>query len=390
MKPMDFHPPKPLPPIHTSTPEQIKDRIDFASSLLSHPHYNPPPATRLNLEDYKTLCNHLLHHTSQGKEKQTQQLEKATLLTKIHHHETTLKPKTLLLNPLTQTLTTHPQDLNLTFPPTDLQTLTTETLHLHLQVLLTRYGSYIPRSEKDAMDYYSPVPLTGNADVRQTPQAGHGKTLVQSRAERWHAPFWAMVYSRLVVEKPYFNAVLTGGSLEGPYNCVPVTLLWVRVCHVLNLDVLEMERVVWFVLDPGVGLPDGEIMDYVLFDDPGGLARRLKRDLLVVPDGGVEGPVGRDLEVVFEVVGALQDGLFDLGRSRFCAVVGGGFGAVRDGLVGGLREVVEGVWAWGKGGYGDGDGDGEVESDTWAEDVWEFRKLAGNLTKRNMVSVTLL
>ncbi|PIG90299.1 cytomegalovirus gH-receptor family protein, partial [Aspergillus arachidicola] len=165
-----FTPPKTLPPIHTSDKHTITDRIKFASSLLSHPHYNPPLQTRLRLQEYKTRCNHLLslNHppTQTGLQAYKAWLQKRTtsmqpdpeskaLYIKIHQIETDLKTKFLITEPLSTIPATAVLDLNLSFSETDLQAFSNETLALHLQVLLHRYKNFIPPSTKKEMDFFN-------------------------------------------------------------------------------------------------------------------------------------------------------------------------------------------------------------------------------------------
>lgn len=94
-----------------------------------------------------------------------------------------------------------------------------------------------------------------------------------------------------------------------------------------------MNHVLAHILSPdSIPLPEMDIGAFIRDRDPLGLAKRLKRDLSVVPGCGVESPLGRDLEVVFDVVGGLQEGFFELGRSRLLSVPRNWDGACVGGL----------------------------------------------------------
>ncbi|QRD82110.1 hypothetical protein F9C07_2079694 [Aspergillus flavus] len=339
-----FTAPKTLPPIHTSDKHTITDRIKFASSLLSHPHYNPPLQTRLRLQEYKTLCNNLLSltqpTTQTGLQAYKAWLQKRTasmqpgfqikaLHPKIHQIETDLKTKFLITEPLSTTPATTVLDLNLSFSKTDLQAFSNETLTLHLQVLLHRYKNFIPPSTKKEMDFFNPIRV-----LHYAPSLYHTHSHPTTNQPTWNRPFWTTINKYLTKELPTFNQLLTTTTpTSALLNSVPVSLLFTRTCHDHNLDIVEMNHVLAHILSPdSIPLPEMDIGAFIRDRDPLGLAKRLKRDLSVVPGCGVESPLGRDLEVVFDVVGGLQEGFFELGRSRLLSVPRNWDGACVGGL----------------------------------------------------------
>ncbi|KAE8419054.1 hypothetical protein BDV36DRAFT_252333 [Aspergillus pseudocaelatus] len=82
-----------------------------------------------------------------------------------------------------------------------------------------------------------------------------------------------------------------------------------------------MNQVVGHILSPDtIPLPEMDIGAFIHDRDPLGLAKRLRKDLLVVPGCEVEHHLGRDLELIFDVVSGLQEGFFELGRSGFLCI----------------------------------------------------------------------
>ncbi|KAE8359668.1 hypothetical protein BDV27DRAFT_149389 [Aspergillus caelatus] len=268
--------PKPLPPIHTSHEYTVRDRIQFVSSLLSHPHYTPPLQTRFLLQEYKTLCNNLLQ-----------------------------KPPSTI--PATAVLL----DLNLSFFGIELKILSNETLHLHLQVLLHRYKNFIPPNAKKEMEF-----LSRSKSYAMFP------LITATKQPTWHTSFWSDINNYLTKELPTFNQIFTTATPTSTLlNSVPTSLLFTRVCHDLKLDIVEMNQVVGHILSPDtIPLPEMDIGAFIRDRDPLGLAKRLRKDLLVVPGCEVEHHLGRDLELIFDVLG--RSGFLCIPRNLDGASVG--------------------------------------------------------------------
>ncbi|KAE8374601.1 hypothetical protein BDV26DRAFT_35446 [Aspergillus bertholletiae] len=216
------------------------------------------------------------------------------------------------------------------------------------------------------MDYLNPINIHyyGPSLSHHTPSFPTKVTTTEQPV--WNTPFWTTTANHLTQELPAFDQLLTAPTPQSSLlNSVPVSLLFTRTCHDLNLDVTEMNQVLAHIPSPDrVPLPEADIGVFVRGRDPLGLARRLKRDLLVVLGCGVENPLGRDLEVVLVVINALQEELFELGRSRFLGVPRksyGDFSWVSDSkrfeLDGGENEHGEG-----------GESEGELWQNTDTED----------------------
>jgi hypothetical protein len=190
---------------------------------------------------------------------------------------------------------------NLSFSEDDLETVTTQATHLNFMTLVTHYSTYSPPKSKLDMDFYATVQLN-----LETPLP------IQPQADKWNTTFWNPIHNTLRLESPIWTTILTTPSRKQPYNKTPLSLLWARVCDAFNLDILEMNRVIAHVVSPStVTLPDVSIMEFVRLSDPVGLARRLKKDMLIIPLE-LDMALGKDMEVIFDVVAAMQELLFDL------------------------------------------------------------------------------
>ncbi|KAE8352055.1 hypothetical protein BDV28DRAFT_135844 [Aspergillus coremiiformis] len=226
--------PRPFAEISTSTNKEIKERLNYVSSMRIIPHFKISEAEEQALLSYQDACSTL---TEDSPTKQESETAKAC----IQEYE--------------QSLERNNTPANLSFDLATKTKLGEELDNLWNMWIFTSYEKYLP---EDIIE-----------EARRHPSA--------QVSDPWHRAFWRLFQGRLEAETESFEKVVTG---QNCHNECPTFLLLALLCERHTLDWDETVLLIRACAGAGdeVVVPGTDLVEFFKKRDLSGLATRLDRD----------------------------------------------------------------------------------------------------------------
>ncbi|GES62498.1 hypothetical protein ATEIFO6365_0005047500 [Aspergillus terreus] len=228
-------PPQPFKEISQANKKEIKERINFVSAIVAHPHFDVPDAEQEAFFSYRDACQALIDLFDSPDASARQ-----SALAEVSAYESSMSPNA----PLT-----------LSFDITTKTKMGEELDNLYNMWVYERYYKYLPEEERQRQL------------ERDHPSL---KSL-----DPWHTAFWKPFYGRLEAETDAFAAILKGAPR---HNECPTAILLALLCERHTLDWNETVALIRACARDDVDLPEADFVGFLKARDVAGLAVRLDRD----------------------------------------------------------------------------------------------------------------
>ncbi|KAL4890959.1 hypothetical protein BDV59DRAFT_183453 [Aspergillus ambiguus] len=229
-------PPQPFKEISQANKKEIKERINFVSAIVTHPHFEVPDEAQEAFFSYRDACQALIDFFEDPDNKEARQ----SALAQVTEYEKSMGNN---------------GPLRLSFDLATKTKMGEELDNLHNMWVYERYYKYLPQEE-----------------LQRQLERNHPSLMA---VDPWHKDFWTPFYGRLEAEKDAFNAVLTG---QNRHNECPTAILLALLCERHTLDWDETVALIRACACEDVDLPEADLAGFLKARDAPGLAVRLDRD----------------------------------------------------------------------------------------------------------------